>query len=322
MTLRLHHFLGPDSIAHRLLIEPWATRIEQASGGRIAVEIHPEMRLGGKATELVDQVRDGTVDIVWTAAAYTPGAFPRAEVFTLPLVHEKGAIATNRAIAELMETDLRADFAGLHPLFVHVHPGHALLLGAKRVERFDDVAGLTLRPPGRGIGLWTVEALGAEPTKKRHPRLGKALENGDIDGVLMSLELAKSLEVTEAAKSIVFFGDNRYFGTSLYLFLMNAERYAALPADLRAVVDENSGAALATEMGRAWEEAGIEALAAARENGAETVMLTGAEEENVRAALGAVVDRWIATVEKAGLDGAALVAAARAAIARNAETAD
>ncbi len=322
VTLRLHHFLGPESIAHQLLIEPWAARIEQASGGRIAIEIHPEMGLGGKATELVDQARDGTVDIVWTAAAYTPGAFPRAEVFTLPLLHEKGAAATNRAIAAVMESELQAEFAGLHPLLVHVHPGHALLLGNTPVDGLDDLSGLTLRPPGRGIGLFTVEALGAAPTKKRHPRLGRALERGDLDGVLMSLELARSLGVTGAAKSVVLFGDGRHFGTSLYLFLMNRERYQALPADLKSVIDDNSGLALAAEMGRAWEAAGADALAEARAGGAAIVMLTGAEEDRIRAALEAVIARWKTAVTEKGIDGAALVAAARAAIARHAEAAD
>ena len=93
-TLRIHHFLGDDSLPHKGLIEPWARRVEAESDGRIEVKIYPKMALGGKTDKLVDQVVDGTVDIVWTAAAYTPNRFPHAEVFTLPLVHEGDPAAT------------------------------------------------------------------------------------------------------------------------------------------------------------------------------------------------------------------------------------
>ena len=319
VTLRLHHFLGPESVAQRLLIEPWARRIAAESNNRIAVEIYPEMKLGGKAPELLEQVASGAVDVIWTAAAYNPGAFPRTEVFTLPLVHERGATATNLAISELMETALKDDFSSVHPLLAHVHPGHLLFTGGKRITRFDDLSGLTLRAPGRGIGLWTVTALGAEPARKRHPKLARALARGRLDGVLMSPVLADSLEVTETATSLVFLGRDRRFGTSLYLFLMNAARYASLPADLKAVIDRNSGAALALRAGRAWQRVDATALRHARQSGAEMVFLTGPEEEKARRALGAVVGRWRSKAGKLGIDAPALLAAARAAIARNAE---
>ena len=85
LTLKIQHFLGAESIPHTALIEPWARRVETESKGRIRVEIHPAMELGGKAHELVDQAQQGSVDIIWTAAAYTPGRFPHTDVFALPL---------------------------------------------------------------------------------------------------------------------------------------------------------------------------------------------------------------------------------------------
>ena len=40
----LHHFLGPKAPAHRLMLEPWAQPIMDASGGRIAIEISRQCR--------------------------------------------------------------------------------------------------------------------------------------------------------------------------------------------------------------------------------------------------------------------------------------
>ena len=57
----------------------------------IKVEIFPAMSMGGKPGELYSQVRDGTADIVWTLLGYTPGVFPRTEVFELPTVHRGSA---------------------------------------------------------------------------------------------------------------------------------------------------------------------------------------------------------------------------------------
>ncbi len=317
LTLRVQHFLGEESIPHRALIEPWARRIEQDSGGRIRVEIHAAMGLGGKARDLVDQVQEGAVDIVWTAAAYTPGRFPRTEVFSLPLVHRGDAEVTNLAIRDVMDTELYPDFEGLYPLLVHVDQGHAFHFAAREVTRLGDFAGLTLRPPGRGIGVRTVEALGAEPAKKRHPKLPRALANGDLDGALMSFKLAQSMGVIEAVKSHTLIEGEGFFGTSIFLFLMNQDRFDALPEDLRALIESNSGADLAREMGQVWQEEGDAALALAQGLGHSIHRLAGEEAEQVRQALRAVLSAWLVERERDQIDGVRLIRRARRAIARH-----
>ncbi|MDP3862372.1 MAG: C4-dicarboxylate ABC transporter, partial [Phaeovulum sp.] len=66
VTLRLHQFLPAQSFVPSGILDPWAGRIEAASGGRIKIEIFPSMQLGGKPADLVDQLIDGVVDIIWT----------------------------------------------------------------------------------------------------------------------------------------------------------------------------------------------------------------------------------------------------------------
>src|SRR5690606_13649555 len=79
VTLKLHHFLPAVSAAHKEMLVPWAERVEKDSGGRIEVEVYPSMSLGGTPPQLIRQLRDGVVDIIWTVQGYTPGLFPRAE---------------------------------------------------------------------------------------------------------------------------------------------------------------------------------------------------------------------------------------------------
>ena len=84
VTLRFHQFLPPQATIPSKAIVPWAQKIEKDSGGRIQVQLFPSMQLGGKPPELFDQAKDGVADIVWTVLGYTPGRFPKSEVFELP----------------------------------------------------------------------------------------------------------------------------------------------------------------------------------------------------------------------------------------------
>lgn len=268
VTLRVHHFLEEDSLTQKSLLEPWAARVETTSKGRIRVEITADMQLGGKAWDLVDQAKDGTVDIIWTAAAYTPDRFPKTSVFSLPIVHQGDAIATNLAIHTFLDNELKSDFQGLQPLLVHVHAGHVFHMADKAFTTLSDLPGLTIRPPGsKGVERWSVELLGATPTKKRHPSLPNALRNKQLDGALLSFRLADSMGIVEAVKSHTLYGEGGSFGTSLYMMLMNQKSYSSLSDDLRQIIDQQSGMALAKEMGQIWQKGSEQALQHARTQG-------------------------------------------------------
>ncbi len=310
-TLRVHHFLGADSLPHKQLIMPWAKRIESQSGGRIKVEIYPGLALGGRSPGLIEQVRSGFVDIIWTAAAYTPGLFPSLEVFSLPMVHTGNAATTNLAIMQIYKSDLAAEFSGLHPLLIHVHQGHVLHMMDGSISNLAGIAGKIIRPPGRRIGRWSVEALGAQITKKRHPKIARALKQGKLDGVLMSFHLASGMGVLDVAQSHIMPGENKFFGTSIYLFLMNKSRYEALAPELRDVIDRNSGRDFAQEAGKIYEMAGGNAMQRAKELGHKIISLYGQADKPMQK----ILQIWVDDMKAKNIDGVKLIEKARAAIA-------
>ncbi len=128
VTLRMHQFLPPQAHVPKNTLIPWAERIQEASGGRIEVQHFPSMQLGGKLLELIDQVIDGVADIVWTVSGYTPGRFPRTEVFELPFMMND-AEATSRFYWQLAEETMmegdpdRAEYRQAVPR--HLHPRHS-----------------------------------------------------------------------------------------------------------------------------------------------------------------------------------------------------
>ena len=100
VTLRLHQFLPPQGTVPAKALTPWAKKIETESNGRIKIQLFPSMQLGGTPPQLFDQARDGVVDIVWTLPGYTPGRFPKSEVFELPFMAGLSAEKTSRALWE------------------------------------------------------------------------------------------------------------------------------------------------------------------------------------------------------------------------------
>ena len=103
ITLRYHSFLPMPHSSNSQFVKPWGERLTKESNGELIIEMYPAMQLGGKPPQLVDQVRDGVVDIIWTVAGYTPGRFPRLEVFDLPFMSST-ALATSQASQEFAET--------------------------------------------------------------------------------------------------------------------------------------------------------------------------------------------------------------------------
>lgn len=318
ITLTVHHFLPAGSNAQAGMIEEWADRVETASDGRIEVQIYPSMSMGGSPPELYNQVRDGAADIVWTAIGYTPGVFPRTEVFELPSVHRGSALATTRAMNASLDW-LAEDYSRVHVLFLHSHDGNVLFSTGKSVTGFDQLAGRKIRTPSR-TGAWLIEAWGAEPVGMPVPDLPQALAKGVVDGALVPYEVAPSLKLPELIDSTTApEGDDR-FGTTVFLFAMNKARYDSLPEDLRAVIGENSGANAADWVGQVWEEdfeekgrAGLDAA------GVEHVELGADDTARLEEAAEKVVQRWVREADSKGLDGADIVERARAAIEAGSE---
>ncbi len=316
-SFKLHHFLSELSGTQRDTLEPWARRVEANSGGRVHIEIYPSMSLGGRPPELVSQARDGVVDLIWTVNGYTPGLFPRTEVFELPTVYSNDPGATNLAMRAMFDADLAADYSGLKVLFLHVHAGNALQMADTPVHAPADLAGLNLRTPSR-TGAWVIEALGADPVAMPVPDLPQALARKVVDGALIPWEIAGDLQLQDQTEFQIEGADKARFGTTVFQLSMNLDRWNGLPPDIQKAFLDASGRDWLKQLGTIWRRNDDRAIETMVADGNTHITLTPAETAAFDAALAPVVDRWIADADAQGIDGAGLVARARAAIAANA----
>ncbi len=315
-TLKLHHFLGPKAPAHTNMLEPWANRVMDASDGRIKIDIFPAMSLGGRPPQLINQARDGVVDIMWTVNGYTPELFPRTEVFELPGVYVNDPVATNLAMREMFDEYLAEEYAGVKVIALHVHAGQGIHMRDTPVRSPADLAGKKMRIPTR-TGAWVIESLGATPVGMPVPDLPQALSTGAVDGALIPWEIIPPLKIQELTKYQIEGPEKERLGTTSFQISMNQGTWDSLPADLQDVIDRNSGEDYVREVGQIWRDSEEGGINVAVNAGNELITLTEEEMQAFRTAMEPVVQRWIDEVTAKGIDGQKLVDTARATIAKH-----
>jgi TRAP-type C4-dicarboxylate transport system substrate-binding protein len=177
VTLRFHQMLPPQATIPAKAIKVWAEKVEKESGGRIKVQRFDAMALGGKPPELYDQAKDGVVDLIWTVLGYTPGRFPKSEVFELPF-STGNAEAGSKAFQEYVEKNAMDEFKDVKLIGVHIH-GPGLIHSKDPVTKLEDLKGMKVRGGSRVINIM-LEQLGATPVGMPVPAVGEALSKGVI----------------------------------------------------------------------------------------------------------------------------------------------
>jgi TRAP-type C4-dicarboxylate transport system substrate-binding protein len=315
VTLKLHHFLPPVAPAQVRVFEPWAKKLAAESDGRIEVKIFPSMQLGGKPPQLFDQVRDGVVDLAWTLPGYTPGRFPRLETLELPFIAAKTAIVNSKAAQAFAEAQLGGELDEVHPICVWAHD-QGLIHSRREVTNLESLQGLKLRFPTRLAGE-AMTALGASPVGMPVPQVPESLASGVIDGAVVPWEVVPALKLQELVQYHLGFPGSPTFYTSVFLLAMNKASYDNLPADLKTVIDNNSGMGTAELAGTAWDEAGIVGRKAAEDHGNVIAELSEDEVMRWREKTRPVIDAWLAQTKDHGFDGAKLLGEAQALIAKH-----
>ena len=314
VTLRLHHFLSPVSNGHVRFLTPWVKKVESESGGRIRIEIFPSMQLGGTPPRLYDQARDGTADIVWALPGNTPGRFPTIETFELPFVAARKAIANSRAVQDFAQEHLKDEFREVHPICFWAHD-HGLVHTNKPIRTLEDLRGLKIRFPTRLSGE-ALKALGANPIGMPIPQVPEALAQRAIDGCVMPWEVVPAVKVQELVKFHTEIPGSPTLYTTTFVLAMNKAKYGSLPADLKKVIDANSGTAAASMAGNMWDQQAAAVSDMVAKRGNTITALEAGEVARWRKATAPVTAAWFKAMKEQGHDGGALLFAARALVTK------
>ncbi|WP_010140796.1 TRAP transporter substrate-binding protein [Oceanicola sp. S124] len=316
VTLKMHYFLPAQAIVPKMALSVWADKIEAESDGRIKIQQFPAMQLGGTPPELADQVIDGVADIIWTLPGYTPGRFPSTEVFELPFI-AAGPEATSKAFWEFTENNMMdTEFEGIKMLGLWVH-GPGVIHSDDPVTSPDDLNGVKLRAPSRVTNMY-FGRLGATPIGMPVPAVPEALSKGVIDATVIPWEVTTSLKISELVENHTEFpGETLYVAT---MFMgMNQAKYDALPDDLKAVIDNNSGLEFSGFAGEVMAQGDEIGRQLAVDAGNNIIELTPEQIAPWKAPAAEIEAEWIEEMNGRGLDGAAMVEEAKALIAKYSE---
>ena len=318
-TLRLHHFLPPVANVHRYFLQPWARKVEQESGGKLKIQIFPSMQLGGAPPQLYDQARDGVADLIWTLFGYMPNRFPRMEAFELPFVaHEKAAVNA-LAAQEYSVAHAKEELADVHPICVWAHDG-GLIHANKPVHTMEDLRGLKLRFPTRLAGE-ALRALGAAPIGMPVPQVPEALSQRVLDGAVVPWEVVPSIKLQELVKNHTAIPGSPTFYSATNILAMNKAKYESLSPELRQVLDANSGLTAAAMAAVPYDQQAQAVSDMARKRGNQIITITEAEKQRWVTTTQPVTDAWVTQMKGRNIDGAALLAATKALVAKHSNAA-
>ena len=311
VTLKVAHFLPTNSNPHTYVIVPWCEKINKESNGRLKCQYYPTMQLGGTPPQLFDQARDGVADLVWTLPTYQAGRFTKSEVFELPYMvksSEKGS----QALWDFIQKNSLDEFKGVKLIFAHLHDGAQLHFGSKSVKTLEDFKGLKVRAPTR-ISAKALSALGAVPVQMPAPAVPESISKSVVDGASIPWEVTTSFKLQEICKTSTETAPHHpKMSNSIFAFVMNPAKYNSLPADLRKVIDNNSGLATSRWVGKAADSWTAPARKIALDRKNTINVLTDAEFKRWVKATDSVDDAWMKEVDEKGGNGRALYNDAKA----------
>ena len=148
------------------------------------------------------------------------------------------------------------------------------------------------------------------------PQVPESLAQGVIDGAVIPWEVVPSIKVHELVRYHTEIPGSPTFYTATFMLAMNRARYEGLPDDLRKVVNEQSGMALATEAGKMFDDVGAEISETVRKRGNTITAISEEEKGRWIEATKPVVDDWIKDMQRRNLDGAKLLEAAKASLSK------
>jgi TRAP-type C4-dicarboxylate transport system substrate-binding protein len=251
---------------------------------------------------------------VWTLPGYTAGRFPRTETFELPFIAGNGE-QNSQAAWEFYQKHLKDEFKDVHIIAAHTHGPGLIHAKGNGVRKLEDMKGLKLRGPSRMVNK-LIENLGATPVGMPVPAMPDALSKGVIDGTVVPWEVTTPLRVSELVNTHTTFSGNRSLYVTFFIFAMNKAKYDGLPAELKKVIDDNSGLATSKWVGKVMDDGDAPGLAAAKARGNTIVTLDATETARWKEQAKKVHEGWIGEMNAKRINAKQLVDDATAMIAK------
>lgn len=300
--LKIHSFSSPQAPEAINMVLPFIDKVNSQSDGRLKLEFYPSMQLGGKASDLVQQLEDGVVDFVVMNPGVAPGRFTGVEGMDLPFTNVGTSEGQTAALMTYANKWLKdSDFKGIKIIHMHATDAAVFHTTKKPVKTMEDFKGMKIRAPGRYVGE-VLKSFGATPVGLALGETYEALERGQIDGMAMNWAIIPPYKFQEVTK----YNLETPIYQNAIMVLMRQASYDALPDDLKKVIDDNIGIEKSVEVAKKIDLLTAEAKKVLRDHGNELYSITDEERARWAEAAKPAYQIWIGEMNKKGLDGQAM----------------
>ncbi|RJR48856.1 MAG: C4-dicarboxylate ABC transporter substrate-binding protein [Desulfobacteraceae bacterium] len=284
IQMKFANFFPPASAPSKLC-EKFIADIEERTGGRVKITYYPGGSLA-KAPAMAMAVMEGAVDIGFSHVYYTPGRMPVTEVAGLPLGYPNPWVGVH-VMNDFYDKFKPKEWEKVRILWMH-SSGVTVLMTKKPVRSLEDMKGVIIRAPGE-IGM-TIKALGGTPAPTTMSEAYDALSKGVIHGAYTGVMGLKDWRFAE----VVGYTTLAWQVGSVFPFYVaiNKDRWAKLPADIRAIFDKTCEE-YKEHFARMWNEAEINGKEFGAAKGVEFIELNQEEAARWKKAVEPVMEDYV-----------------------------
>jgi TRAP-type C4-dicarboxylate transport system substrate-binding protein len=294
IELKLAYFVGDQHAMSQWLVK-WANKLEQDSGGRIAVKRFPGSQMA-PMQQHYDLARTGQADVAWFLHGATPGRFPLTEISHLPYLVGSSEIGTKVLNdPELRAKYLDAEHRGVKVLLLLTHQPGNVHTTKKAIRTTDDMKGMRLRFASPTIREF-VAALGGTPVGVPATEQVEQLQKGTIDGTFIDYGGAG---IAFKMAGVLKYSTEMYSYISSFAVAMNQDFWNKLSPDLQGLVTK-SMTGVEKEVGEAWDGLDTVGKKLLVDGGAEAIKLSPEENAKFRKIGAEVADKHLKDLEGKG----------------------
>jgi TRAP-type transport system periplasmic protein len=276
----------PNSRVTQSFFHPWAQRINDVGKGLVRVDVKDGFAWANLENSY-NRVLDDVIQIGWGLQSAIGGKFPRSAVAGLPFATDDCENASV-ALWRLYKSGLiDEEYNDIVPLALVVFPQSGLHLG-RPLDAQLDLAGLKLAVLGKIQGD-AIARLGATPLSLPATELYEALQRGLANGVVASWTTFDPFRLGEVTNYHV----ETRLGTSTGMLFMAKKKFDTLPAEVRKIIQDNSGESSSRQFGAYLDDEVIRISDQVKASESKNKLVSPSD---------ALVAKWQAMVEQASED--------------------
>lgn len=205
--------------------------VEEASGGRIEVNVYPSSQLGSEVDMLQSILTQGGCDITFTGESMQTYQ-PDLGIIGMPYL-----IKSDAHMEAVLNGEVGAELEGLMEqcgmkVLGYFARGPRNITSNKKITTPADMNNFVIRTPQSAMTVAAFEAVGAKPTPMALAEVFTSLQQGTIEGQENPLAMIQNNSFYEVQDYVI---RTEHLRAWVYI-AMGLEQFNALPADLQQVV--------------------------------------------------------------------------------------